>query len=66
MKIKNCSKCNTTPLQQSDELGITYRLICTTCGKCTGDIISQTSTIADPHLDNDTLSRLVSEWNSMN
>ena len=66
MKINNCSKCNVQPKSQSDELGIAYRLICPKCSKCTHDIISKSSTLGNPYLDDETLTRLTNEWNSMN
>ena len=66
MKIENCSNCNVQPESQSDELGITYRLICPKCSKHTHDITSKSSTLENPHLDDETLTRLANAWNAMN
>lgn len=64
--IKKCSKCNELPCIQPTELGIIYRLICPNCGKHTQDLISPSSSLDNPHLDEETKSRLIDEWNSMN
>ena len=66
MKIQNCSNCNIKPDIQSDELGITYRLICRGCGKHTGDIMSPSSSLDKPHCDESTLNLLIQEWNGKN
>lgn len=66
MQTKNCSNCNVQPESQSDELSITYRLICPKCFKRTQDIMSESSTLEKPHLDDKTLARLTNEWNAMN
>ena len=66
MDIKNCLGCNITPGIQTDELGMTYRFICTKCGKHTQDILSPSSTLNNPHCDDNTFQRLTEEWNSMN
>lgn len=66
MNIKKCSKCGQQPNIQTDELGMTYRLICKNCGRNTSDIISPNSSLNNPHCDELTMSRLINEWNSMN
>lgn len=66
MKIKLCSTCNEEPLIQTDELGMTYRLICGTCGKHTQDMLSETSTLENPAPGEATMSRLIKEWNDKN
>lgn len=66
MDIKNCSECNITPGIQEDELGMTYRFICTKCGKHTQDLLSPSSTLYNPHCDDYTRQRLIEEWNNMN
>ena len=66
MDIKKCSNCNSEPQIQSDELGITYRLICTTCNNFTRDLISRGFTPANPHCDSDTYQQLIQMWNDMN
>lgn len=66
MITKKCSSCNIEPMVQTDELGVTYRLICANCARHTQDLISPNSTLANPHCDENTLKRLVTEWNEMN
>ena len=64
--IKKCSKCDKLPCIQNDELGFTYRFICDGCGKHTQDLLSPSSSLDDPHCDEETTLRLIDEWNSMN
>lgn len=66
MGISLCTKCNIMPEIQSDELGITYRFICAGCGKCTETIISPSSSLSEPHADEQTINRLTEMWNNIN
>ena len=66
MDIKNCLMCNIKPEIHTDELGMTYWFICTKCGKHTQDILCPSSTLDNPHYDDNTIQRLTKEWNDMN
>lgn len=66
MSIKNCSGCGNQPKIQSDELGIQYRFICDNCNKFTRDIISKSSTLSNPHADEETILTLTQLWNNIN
>lgn len=66
MQINQCLECEENPSIQTDELGITYRFICPKCGKHTQDLISPSSSLVNPHCDEKTMNRLITEWNSMN
>lgn len=66
MNLKNCSECNIKPKRQSTLGGMMCRFICPSCGKHTQDIMSPSSTLANPQADEETIKRLTEEWNNKN
>lgn len=66
MEMKKCSNCNCKPCIQSSDVGMIFRLICPKCGKFTGDILSPTAQLGDKEPDEETLQRLIEEWNLIN
>lgn len=66
MEIKKCSKCGCLPQIQTTEINTFFRLVCPECYKYTDDIMSPTNSIEDESPDEETLQRLIKQWNDKN
>lgn len=62
---KFCSKCKCKPKLVYDGIGFTFGLSCPECGKSTQDILAKNASIGNISPDEETMARLVSEWNNI-
>jgi len=62
---KFCSKCKCIPKLVFDGIGFIFWLSCPKCGKSTQEILAKNASIGNIDPDEETMTRLVSEWDSI-